>query len=128
VSNFRLLLPAREMLVGLLGVGLLGASLFHSWSCGGRTRSTVVASQHTVTLSWTASTTAGVEYDIYRAPYTTACGPFSRINAIPNSGTSYKDSSVMNGARYCYGVKAVDANNHESDYSNIVTNVQIPAE
>ena len=34
----------------------------------------------------------------------------------------------MNGARYCYGVKAVDANNHESDYSNIVTNVQIPAE
>jgi fibronectin type 3 domain-containing protein len=43
-----------------------------------------------------------------------------------NTGTLYTDSSVGNGASYCYVSTAVNTNNEESAYSNVVSNVQIP--
>ena len=83
---------------------------------------------HTVDLSWTASTSTNISgYNIYRAVYTTSCGSFSKINSVLNTTTSYTDSVVADGTSYCYAATAVDSSNQESGYSNIDSNVQIPA-
>ncbi len=83
---------------------------------------------HSVDLSWTASTSSNISgYNIYRAVYTNSCGSFSMINPALNTGTLYTDSTVVDGASYCYATTAVNSSNEESGYSNIVSNVQIPA-
>ncbi len=83
---------------------------------------------HTVSLSWTASTSPNISgYNIYRAVYGSSCGAYSKINgATPDTLTTYTDSAVTNGTNYCYATTAVDSTNAESGYSNIVSNVQIP--
>jgi hypothetical protein len=86
------------------------------------------ASTHTVDLSWVASTSADVMgYNVYRAVYSDACGSLSKINTVLVATTSYTDSTVTNGTSYCYATTAVDTSNRESGYSNIVSDVQIPA-
>ncbi len=87
----------------------------------------VSAGTHSVSLSWTASTSQNVSgYNIYRALYTTSCGTFRKINGALNAGTVYTDANVTNGSSYCYATTAVNTSNEESGYSNIVSNVQIP--
>jgi len=49
------------------------------------------------------------------------------INPGLNTGTLYTDSTVVDGTSYCYATTAVNSTNEESGYSNIVSNVQIPA-
>ena len=83
---------------------------------------------HSVNLSWSASTSSNISgYNIYRAPYASACGSFSKINPLLNTGTLYTDSAVVDGANYCYATTAVNTSNEESGYSNIASNVQVPA-
>src|SRR5271165_5215368 len=83
---------------------------------------------HSVNLSWSASTSSSVSgYNIYRAPYASACGSFSKINPLLNTGTLYTDFAVVDGATYCYGTTAVNTSNEESGYSNVVSNVKVPA-
>ena len=83
---------------------------------------------HTVSLSWTASTSSNISgYNIYRAVYTNSCGSFSKINSVLNTTTLYTDSVVTDGISYCYATTAVNSSNEESGYSNIAANVQIPA-
>lgn len=86
------------------------------------------APTYTVNLSWAASSSANISgYNIYRAPYTTSCGAFKRLNSQLNTGTLYSDSTVADGASYCYATTAVNSSSGESGYSNIVSNLQIPA-
>src|SRR5271157_2022471 len=86
------------------------------------------APTYTVSLSWTASTSSEISgYNVYRALYTTSCGSFSKINAVLNTSTLYTDSVVADGTSYCYAATAVNSSSEESGYSNIVSNVQIPA-
>jgi len=85
-----------------------------------------------VNLSWTASTSGNISgYNIYRAVYSpapvSACGSFAKINPLLNTGLLYTDNNVVDGTAYCYATTAVDTSNQESGYSNIVSNVQIPA-
>jgi hypothetical protein len=83
---------------------------------------------HSVKLSWSASTSSNVSgYNIHRAPYASACGSFSKINSLLNTGTLYTDAAVVDGATYCYATTAVNTSNEESGYSNVVSNVQVPA-
>ncbi|MGO9086687.1 MAG: choice-of-anchor D domain-containing protein, partial [Terriglobales bacterium] len=83
---------------------------------------------YTVNLSWTASTSPNISgYNIYRAVYTSSCGSFSKINPALNTSTLYTDSVVSDGTYYCYATTAVNSSDEESGYSNIVSNVQIPA-
>jgi len=85
------------------------------------------ASTHTVHLSWNASTSAEIiGYNIYRAVDNNSCGPSSKINSALNTSTQYADSDVTAGTSYCYATTAVNANNEESGYSNIVSDIQIP--
>lgn len=86
---------------------------------------------HSVNLSWTASTSSNISgYNIYRAVYSpapvSACGAFTRIVSL-TTGTLYTDSKVTDGIAYCYAATAVNTSNQESGYSNIVSDVQIPA-
>jgi Abnormal spindle-like microcephaly-assoc'd, ASPM-SPD-2-Hydin/Purple acid Phosphatase, N-terminal domain len=83
---------------------------------------------HSINLSWNASTSEDISgYNVYRAAYASACGSYSKINSLLNTGTVYTDSAVVDGAAYCYATTAVNTSNEESGYSNIVSNVQVPA-
>ena len=87
----------------------------------------VAASTHTVALSWNASTSPNISgYNVYRAIYISSCGSFGKINSSLNTNMTYTDTAVASGTSYCYATTAVDSNNEESDYSNIVSNLQIP--
>jgi hypothetical protein len=93
------------------------------------TGSGTAAPTHTVNLSWNGSTSSGISgYNVYRALYAnTACGSFSKINSVLTTTTLYTDSNVVDGNSYCYAATAVNSTSQESGYSNIASNVQIPA-
>ena len=117
-----------------LGLFLLAlAVVIQLTSCGAgystsNSTPTSSTSQHSVDLSWAASTSPNVSgYNVYRAASNGWCGSFSKINSALLVTTSYTDSAVTNGASYCYAATAVNTSQEESGYSNIVSNVQIPA-
>lgn len=95
----------------------------------GLTGSGTPAPTHTVNLSWNGSTSSGISgYNVYRALYANAaCGSFSKINSLLATTTLYTDSNVVDGKSYCYAATAVNSSSQESGYSNIASNVQIPA-
>jgi hypothetical protein len=73
----------------------------------------VAAPAHTVSLSWTASSSPNVVgYNIYRRTGTT--GTYAQINTALNATTAYTDTSVANGATYYYETTAVNSSNEES--------------
>ncbi len=65
-------------------------------------------------LTWTASTTPGVLYNVYRSA--TETGTYSMI-AGAVSGTSYTNTGLQDDTTYWYKVTAVNADG-ESDFSN----------
>ena len=75
--------------------------------------------QHSVALSWSASTSSVTGYNIYRG--TQSGGPYSKLNSSLLSSTSYTDSSVQSATTYYYVATAVDSSNVESAYSNQAT-------
>jgi hypothetical protein len=69
---------------------------------------------HSVSLTWTASITAGVTgYNVWRS--TTSGGSYTQLNTTTVAGTSYTDSSVSAGQIYYYVVTAVDGSNQSAD-------------
>lgn len=67
-------------------------------------------------LSWNASTSTVVGYNLYRG--TQSGGPYStKLNAALIANTNYTDSNVQSGATYYYVATSVDSNNIESAYS-----------
>jgi Abnormal spindle-like microcephaly-assoc'd, ASPM-SPD-2-Hydin len=80
---------------------------------------------HTATLSWTASTSTVIGYDVYRG--SVSGGPYTLVNSSIVAGTQYVDSSVLAGQTYYYVATAVDSGNRESTYSDqVVANVPTP--
>jgi len=71
---------------------------------------------HSVALSWIASTSTVVGYNVYRS--TTSGGPYTLITSSPVSGITFTDTTVQAGVTYFYVVTAVDANGNESVNSN----------
>jgi len=71
--------------------------------------------QHSATLSWNASTSAVVGYNVYRG--TTSGGPYTMINTAPVASTNYVDLTVSAGQTYYFVVTAVDSAGVESVYS-----------
>ncbi|MFZ0817917.1 MAG: choice-of-anchor D domain-containing protein [Candidatus Sulfotelmatobacter sp.] len=82
---------------------------------------------HSVSLTWKASSTAGVtSYNIYRSVYAAnACGSYANIGSTASSTTAYTDSVVADGTTYCYATTSIDPSG-ESAYSNVIQAV-IPA-
>jgi hypothetical protein len=91
--------PNSPTLVGLSGTGAAAVS-------------------HSVSLSWNASTSVVVGYNIYRGGV--SGGPYALLNTTTDSALSYTDSSVVSGQTYYYVVTAVDAAGVESVVSNEV--------
>jgi hypothetical protein len=80
------------------------------------------ARQHTVTLTWKASTTAGANYNVYRRGSSGSV----KLNSAPLGATTYVDRTVQAGQTYYYVAKAVASNGAESVASNEVK-VTIPS-
>lgn len=77
------------------------------------------AVQHTVGLSWNASTSTSIAgYNVYRS--TSSNGSYSRINPVLDPSMNYSDSTVQAGQTYYYATTAVDSSGTESGYSNKV--------
>ena len=77
---------------------------------------------HSVTLSWTPSTSQVTGYNIYRC--IVSGGPYSKVNSGLDPNPSYADAGLVSGS-YFYVVTSVDENGVESGYSNEVA-VVIP--
>ncbi len=75
----------------------------------------VAAPQHSVALSWNASTSSVVGYNVYRS---SDSGASFSIIASMNADLTYTDSTVQAGKTYLYVTTAVDANGKESGKSN----------
>ena len=71
---------------------------------------------HSVSLSWKASSSPVLGYNIYRRD---ALG-VAKLNSAPVDGTTYVDRSVQPGQTYYYVTKAVTARGAESSASNEV--------
>ena len=78
---------------------------------------------HSVTLTWKASTTPGARYNVYRRDLS---GAVSRPNSAPISVTTYTDTSVRGGQTYFYTTKSVGPSGTESKPSNEVR-VDVPS-
>jgi fibronectin type 3 domain-containing protein len=73
------------------------------------------ANQHSVILSWTASASSVVGYNVYRSG--TSGGPYTKLTTTLDAGTNYVDNSVQGGQTYYYVNTAVDSHGVESKYS-----------
>jgi uncharacterized repeat protein (TIGR03803 family) len=73
--------------------------------------------QHTVNLTWDASTSQIIGYNIYRA--TSAKGPYTKLNSTVNVPTSYSDMTPQGGKTYFYAATSVAQDGTESKYSNL---------
>lgn len=81
------------------------------------TCNTGIVVSHSVSVSWTASTSSNVAgYNVYRGTQT--AGPYTKLTAGPVAGTIYTDNAVTAGQTYYYVATAVDNNSNESAYSN----------
>jgi hypothetical protein len=75
---------------------------------------------HSVSLSWTASTSSGVTgYNVFRG--TTSGGPYTQLNGSPVGTTSYTDSAVQAGQTYYYVTTAVNGSGTQSGYSTLAS-------
>jgi hypothetical protein len=84
----------------------------------------VTSGLHTVALSWTASTTSGVTYNVYRA--TTSGGEnYSSPLATGLTGTSFTDCTVALGQTYYYTTEAVSGTTSSAPSGEV--SVTIPA-
>jgi hypothetical protein len=77
--------------------------------------------QHKVNLSWKASTSAIVGYNVYRR----GASGVVKLNSEPVPGTAYVDTSAQSGQTYFYLTKAVNPRGTESAPSNEVR-VDVP--
>jgi len=72
---------------------------------------------HSVSLSWTASSSSIVGYNVYRGGQSS--GPFAKLNSSPDPATVYTDTAVVGGQTYYYTTTAVNSYGVESSFSNI---------
>jgi P pilus assembly chaperone PapD len=81
----------------------------------------IAPTTHSVELSWTASTSAGiVGYNVYRA---TETGSYGKLDSSLVTGTKFTDATVAAGTTYKYVVTAVDTLGLESAFSEAITAV-----
>jgi hypothetical protein len=101
----------------MIGCGGASSGTTSSQSSGsGGTNAGNNVTSHSVDLSWNASTSQVVGYNIYRGSQ--SGGPYAMINPVLQASTTYVDNSVQGGQTYYYVVTSVDSGSHESTFSN----------
>lgn len=76
------------------------------------------AANKRVTLTWNASTSSGVTYNVYRAPTAGSC--FTTKIASGIAPLTYDDLTVVPGSTYFYSVSAQNAGGESTSCSNEV--------
>jgi len=76
----------------------------------------VTPSSHSVSLSWTASTSVVSGYNVYRS--TTSGSGYAKVNGSLVGAVNYTDSTLATGTTYYYVTTAVDGSGNESTDSN----------
>ena len=99
---------ASIVLVSLLGVEWVRTTRGQS----GVLRSHTSAKRHKVVLTWGASSSPGVGYNVYRS--STSDPRFLKLNPTLIQGLTYTDDTVDNGVTYTYVARAADALGNES--------------
>jgi hypothetical protein len=80
----------------------------------------VAVTPHSISLSWTASSSPVSGYNVYRG--TTSNGPYAtKLNSSLVTTVDYTDSTVTDGTTYYYVVTSVNSSNVESVDSNQAT-------
>jgi hypothetical protein len=74
---------------------------------------------HSVSLTWTGSTSAVIGYNVYSS--TVSGGPYTRLNTFAIATTNYTDASVEAGRTYYFVVTSISPDNVESAYSRQVS-------
>jgi len=118
-SNARNVLYQQGSFVDLQGYVLLGDPSMDLVLPAPRppTPFTVTSGNGQVDLAWTASTdTSAAGTSIYRTQY--LAQPYLKVNASPVTGTSYTDTTVVNGTTYFYRAVSVDAGGFEGAVTN----------
>ena len=75
--------------------------------------------QHSVALTWNASSSSVVGYNVYRS--TVSGSSYIKINPSVVSTLAYTDSTVQSSTTYYYVTTAIDSSGNESVYSNEVS-------
>ena len=75
--------------------------------------------QHSVALTWNASTSTVSGYNVYRS--TVSGSGYTKINSSLVALLTYTDSTVQSGTTYFYVTTAVDSSGNESVHSNEVS-------
>jgi hypothetical protein len=90
------------------------------------------ASSHSVLLNWAASSTSGVNYNVYRSTsssaFSTSATPSAsyRILSTPIAGLSYIDGTTLAGQTYYYAVTAVNSGGESYASSTAMAVVPFP--
>lgn len=72
--------------------------------------------ENRIDLYWAANTESDLDsYNVYRS--NTSGGPYTRIDSVPKTDSTYSDDALAAGTTYYYVVTAVDTAANESDYS-----------
>ena len=74
---------------------------------------------HSVSISWTASSSSVAGYNIYRS--TVSGSGYIKLNSTPVTGLTYKDTTVQSGTTYFYVATAITSSGTESGDSNQAT-------
>jgi hypothetical protein len=83
------------------------------------------STQHSVSLSWNASSGSVAGYNVYRG--TVSGGPYSKLNSSLQATTTYTDSTVLSGKTYYYVATSVGSSGAESSFSSqVVASVPTP--
>ncbi len=112
--------PRRSKIIaGTLVVAALSLSVL--WFCvtsgiASVPHALLLRTSHTVKLTWNASTTPGVTYNVYRINNST--GTTEKLNTDPITELTFTDKQVVNGESYTYFAKAV-LGTTESAQSNL---------
>jgi hypothetical protein len=77
-----------------------------------------------VGLTWDPASGDIIGYNIYRG--ITSGGPYTKLNATPDGGTSYVDYQLQYSTTYYYVTTSVGSDGSESAYSNQTTAVIPP--
>lgn len=111
-DSTRYALPLLSLILGVLTLsGCAGVAAQNS-------ALSVVATDHSVSLSWNPSTSVVAGYRVYRSLQSGAF--YALLTSTPVPGTSFEDLAIEKGKTYYYVVTAVDAELNESAFSNEV--------
>jgi hypothetical protein len=81
----------------------------------------VAIQAHSVTATWTASTSVVSGYNVYRGTLTG--GPYAKLNGSLIGALTFADTTVQSGQTYFFVTTSVDGSGNESVFSNEVSAV-----